>query len=167
MLIHKLRLQHGWSQEQLAELAGVSVRTVQRLEQGKPATTESLKALGSALGVPFHELRTTPMETSTDMTHATADAPSPIASDEALALYKVRKLRGFYIHALYYAVVMTGLLLLNLWTARDGGPFWVIWPALGWGVGLLINGIKVNGLLPFLGADWERREVEKLLGRKL
>ncbi|MBR0868021.1 transcriptional regulator with XRE-family HTH domain [Bradyrhizobium diazoefficiens] len=47
MLIQKLRLQRGWSQEQLAQLSGLSVRTIQRLERGQPASNESLKALGA------------------------------------------------------------------------------------------------------------------------
>ena len=34
LLIQKLRLQRGWSQEQLAELTGLSVRTIQRIERG-------------------------------------------------------------------------------------------------------------------------------------
>lgn len=36
MLIQKLRLQRGWSQEQLADLSGLSVHTIQRLEEDKP-----------------------------------------------------------------------------------------------------------------------------------
>ena len=36
MLIQKLRLQRGWSQEQLAELSGLSVRTIQRIERANP-----------------------------------------------------------------------------------------------------------------------------------
>ncbi|PLL91167.1 DNA-binding protein, partial [Klebsiella michiganensis] len=32
--VKQLRLQRAWSQEQLAELAGVSVRTIQRIENG-------------------------------------------------------------------------------------------------------------------------------------
>ncbi|MFN6100724.1 MAG: helix-turn-helix domain-containing protein [Burkholderiales bacterium] len=31
-MIQKLRLQRGWSQQQLADLSGLSVRTIQRLE---------------------------------------------------------------------------------------------------------------------------------------
>jgi transcriptional regulator with XRE-family HTH domain len=64
MLLQKRRLQLGWSQEQLADLSGVSVRTIQRLEQGKPAATETLKNLGAVLNVPFHDLRTSNMETT-------------------------------------------------------------------------------------------------------
>ncbi len=44
MLIQKLRLQRGWSQQQLADLSGLSVRTIQRLEKGQDASTESLKS---------------------------------------------------------------------------------------------------------------------------
>jgi transcriptional regulator with XRE-family HTH domain len=93
MLVQKLRLQHGWSQEQLAELSGVSVRTIQRVEQGKPASAESLKNLGAVLDVPFHELRETNMNTTT------LDSIT-VSNEEALALRKARKLRGFYIHAM-------------------------------------------------------------------
>jgi len=34
MLIQKLRLQWGWSQQQLAKASGLSVRTIQRIEAG-------------------------------------------------------------------------------------------------------------------------------------
>jgi transcriptional regulator with XRE-family HTH domain len=44
-LVQKLRLQRGWSQEQLAELSTLSVRTVQRIERGQTASLETLKAL--------------------------------------------------------------------------------------------------------------------------
>jgi transcriptional regulator with XRE-family HTH domain len=53
MLIQKLRLQHGWSQEQLAELSGLSVRTIQRIEGGKTASVESLKSLGAIFEIDF------------------------------------------------------------------------------------------------------------------
>ena len=49
MLIQKLRLQRGWSQAQLAELSGLSTRTIQPLERGQGASFESLKALGASI----------------------------------------------------------------------------------------------------------------------
>jgi len=57
MLIQKLRLQRGWSQEQLAELSGLSVRAIQRLERGQSASVESLKALGAAFEIDFSQLK--------------------------------------------------------------------------------------------------------------
>ena len=38
----------GWSQETLAELARVNVRSVQRVEAGQPASSETLRALARA-----------------------------------------------------------------------------------------------------------------------
>jgi len=54
MLIQKLRLRRGWSQEQLAEVSGLSVRTIQRLERGQPGSLETTNALASVISViPF------------------------------------------------------------------------------------------------------------------
>lgn len=45
------RLKRGWSQDQLAAISGVSVRTIQRLEGGSKATPTSLAALAIALSL--------------------------------------------------------------------------------------------------------------------
>ena len=57
VLIQKLRLQKGWSQEQLAELSGLSVRTIQRIEQGQKASTETLKSLAAVFETDFSSLQ--------------------------------------------------------------------------------------------------------------
>jgi transcriptional regulator with XRE-family HTH domain len=156
MLIQKLRLQRGWSQEQLAELSGLSVRTVQRLERGQPASVESLKALGAAFEVDFSALKEPDMNATTSQS---------VSNDEALALAHVRKLRGFYIHLAQYGIVIAFLTIVNLMTSRH--YYWVIWVALGWGVGVLFHGLRVFDQVPFLSGQWERQQVEKYLGRKL
>ena len=46
--VKELREKRAWSQEQLAGIAGISLRTVQRIESGKPASFESLKTIASA-----------------------------------------------------------------------------------------------------------------------
>lgn len=66
MLIQKLRLQRGWSQQQLADLSGLSVRTIQRLEKGQDASTESLKSLAAVFEIDFSQLQRTDMSTATD-----------------------------------------------------------------------------------------------------
>jgi transcriptional regulator with XRE-family HTH domain len=38
MIVKNLRDQHKWSQEQLAELCGLNVRTIQRVESGSKAS---------------------------------------------------------------------------------------------------------------------------------
>jgi transcriptional regulator with XRE-family HTH domain len=53
MLVQKLRLQRGWSQQQLAELSGLNVRTIQRIEKGQEPSVESLKSLAAVFNVDF------------------------------------------------------------------------------------------------------------------
>jgi hypothetical protein len=73
--------------------------------------------------------------------------------------HKVRALRQ---HILVYLIVMGGLLLVNLLSGR---PFWVIWPAFGWGIGLAFHAADVFGFE--IGREWEDRMVERIMrGRR-
>lgn len=58
--IRQLRQQRGWSQEQLADIAGVNARTIQRLERGTQASVDTLKALAVAFAVDYQQLLMTP-----------------------------------------------------------------------------------------------------------
>jgi transcriptional regulator with XRE-family HTH domain len=156
MLIQKLRLQRGWSQEELAELSGLSVRTIQRLERGQPASVESLKSLGAAFQIDFSELKEPEMNPTLSQN---------VSNDEALALAHVRKLKSLYMHAATYVTINGFLLIVNLLTYPR--HLWAAWSALGWGIGLLLHALRVFDKVPFLNGDWERRQVEKQLGRKL
>jgi len=49
--VRELRLGLSWSQEELAERAGVSLRTVQRMETDGSASLKSRRAVADALGV--------------------------------------------------------------------------------------------------------------------
>ena len=156
MLIQKLRLQRGWSQEQLAELSGLSVRTIQRLERGQAASVESLKSLGAVFEIDFSKLRESGMEQATTQT---------VSADEAIALARVRRIKGFYIHVAQYCITICVLAVANV--VLHPRYLWVGWVALGWGGGVMFHGLRVFDKIPFLNADWERRQVEQYLGRKL
>ena len=54
--LRELRTGRRWSQEQLAELSGLNLRTIQRLESGAKASTESLTALAAVFEVPAERL---------------------------------------------------------------------------------------------------------------
>lgn len=166
MLIQKLRLQRGWSQQQLADLSGLSVRTIQRLEQGQSASVESLKSLAAVFEIDFSELQRTDMPT-TDTASKAALTPNhhALSTDEALALHHVRKLKGFYIHLVQYVIVIAALFAINLW--QDTPRLWAVWPALGWGIGVLFHGLRVFERFSPFGAEWEKNQVEKRLGRKI
>lgn len=156
MQVQKLRLQKGWSQQQLAELSGLSTRTIQRIEAGQTPSIETLKSLASVFEIDFQQL-----QAGVDMEQDNTEN----AQAEKLALMKVRKLKGFYIHLIQYVVIIAGLLVLNLLKSPE--RFWVVWPALGWGVGVLFHAARTFDWIPFFGAEWEKRQVEKRLGHPL
>lgn len=47
-----LCLQHGMTRRQVAELAGISVRTLYNIEGGHPIADETIVAIAAALGEP-------------------------------------------------------------------------------------------------------------------
>jgi hypothetical protein len=63
---------------------------------------------------------------------------------ERLARKRAGAKMGWYIHALVYIAVNIGLALL----AGMHGRNWAIFPALGWGLGLLMHGLVVFATLP-------------------
>lgn len=155
MNIQKMRLQRGWSQQQLAELSGLSARTIQRIENGQPASAESLKSLASVFEIDFSSLTSEPC----------MSANTPSKQEEQLALARVRKIKGFYVHLTQYVVVISVLALVNL--IAHPSKLWVFWPAFAWGVGVLAHAAATFEFIPFFGAEWERKQIEKQLGRPL
>jgi hypothetical protein len=41
------------------------------------------------------------------------------------------------------------------------------WSALGWGVGLIVHALNVYEVINVLGPAWEKKQIEKRLGRPL
>ena len=91
--------------------------------------------------------------------------PSLAEQQEAESFRHVRKRRGFYIHLFQYLVIVSILTLVNLVVSPQ--RLWVLWVIGGWGLGLLMHGFSVFRSTGFLGAEWERAQVEKRLGRPL
>jgi len=58
--IRRWREERFWSQEHLAELAGIAPRTVQRIESGETASRDSIMALAAAFNVDARALTIDP-----------------------------------------------------------------------------------------------------------
>jgi transcriptional regulator with XRE-family HTH domain len=56
MILKQLRIGRHLSQEQLAQMSGLNIRTIQRIESGHNASLESLKCLASVLEVDIETL---------------------------------------------------------------------------------------------------------------
>ncbi|RVU31141.1 2TM domain-containing protein [Neptunomonas marina] len=155
MTIRQLRQNRGWSQEQLAEVAGLSVRTVQRSEKGQTVGAESLKAIAAVLEVDLAQLHVAQASDETLVADTSAE--------EQAARQHVKAVKSFYSHLLSYTGVMVLLLLINVFTYS--GYWWVVWPALGWGIGVVSHAARAFDLIDLFGADWEKRAIEKRLNK--
>lgn len=74
---------------------------------------------------------------------------------EHLAQRRAARKMGWYIHALIFLVVNTGLALLSSVTGRH----WAVFPAFGWGLGLLVHGVVVFVTPP--GSGFRERLVQQ------
>lgn len=168
MIIQKLRLQRGWSQQQLADVSGISHRTIQRVESGAMPSLETLKSLAAVFETSIEDLKGASAMTAVDPAVARASAPAAdpaapgVSADEALAMRQVRQLRSFLLHVVVYLVVCSAAMLAVWLVSRDNlasaGLLWVVWGA----------GLALHAARTFLwGGAWERREVERRLGRPL
>ena len=152
MLIRQRRLDKGWTQSQLAEFSGLSLRTIQRIEQGQKPTVESQKALASVFETHMSEL-----------SYNNEIDESLLTPDEMKQLKHVRKIKDFFIHLLYYLAIVPFIILIN-WSHNSHWDFGI---AIGWGWFLIIKGLSVFDATDIFGGGWEKRHLEKRIGRKV
>lgn len=88
-----------------------------------------------------------------------------LSLEEKRAFEYVQGVKAFFIQLATYVVVISGLFIINY--VSNPEYIWAKWPAIGWGIGVTIHGIKAFGVINIFGPDWEKRQVEKRLGRKL
>lgn len=167
MKLRKMRLSRAWSQEQVAEMTGLSVRTVQRIERGQTASLDSLKALAAVFDVNVNEIQNQSTVENANMdANLKVNIKNTLNEEEALNVVEyVKELKGFYSHLTNYVIVISVLFVINFFTYPQ--YVWAVWPALGWGVGLLSHAASVFEWFSWFNADWEKKQVEKRLGRKL
>jgi len=152
MIIRKLRLQRGWTQSQLAEMAGVTSRTIQRIERGQRPSLETCKALASVFEVNLSIIKTEEITMNDDVN---------LKADEQEALAYAKRIKEFY-EFLFVYVVMAVVFFIKF----SGEPkVYIVFGALG--LALLIQGLIAFEKISFITPNWEKKLVEKRLGRKL
>jgi len=161
MIIRKLRLQRGWTQEHLSQISGLSTRTIQRIERGHKASLESLKSLAAVFEVDINKLQQEPNMTNDTYTESTVQIPE----DEKEALAYVKEIKDFYSDLMSFLVIIPALFILNYFVSP--GYFWAWWVVFGWGISLAIHAFSVFEFFNLLSPNWEKKQIEKRLGRKL
>ncbi|MBI3554659.1 MAG: helix-turn-helix domain-containing protein [Deltaproteobacteria bacterium] len=76
--IKELRTNKGWPAEQLAEVAGLSLKSVQRAETGKSVSLDTLQALASALDVTVDQIINERKEKDASQAHPESQTKAPV-----------------------------------------------------------------------------------------
>ena len=142
--IKEMRLERHWSQDQLAEMSGLSIRTIQRIENGENAGLESLKSLAAVF------------ETNI------------VDSDKKVEMEQIRKeeeyvqnVKGFY---KLLAVAILSLLVPFILAVSDSSNWNVfLLILLSWGV---ILGIYSLNVFDLFGEEWKRKIIKNKFKKK-
>lgn len=73
---------------------------------------------------------------------------------------RVEEIKGFYGNLTAYIIIIPLLAWLNYITTDFP---WVIFPAVGWGLGVILNGMSAYGYNPILGKNWEERKIREFM----
>lgn len=136
--IKRLRVGWHWSQEQLAEMSGLNVRTIQRIENGENAGLESLKALAAVFEIELVD----------------SDKNEEIEQARKEEEY-VQSLKGFYklvavaVFSLIFPLI-TGIQNSN-WGAFE-------WMLFSW---VVILGVYSINSLDLFGENWRQKVINK------
>ncbi|CNH34723.1 helix-turn-helix domain-containing protein [Yersinia pekkanenii] len=152
--IRELRLAKAWSQEQLAELCSLSVRTIQRIENGEQASLETLSAIAAVMDLKVSELY-----------HPDAaqerDAPAEAVDQRVINARNAVENEMAFLRQLLRAVALCALLFIVNWFTFPS-YMWVWWVVLGLSIAL---GLRAMNL--FLLGNWLERWQKKRLQKKL
>lgn len=142
--IKKMRLERHWSQDQLSEMSGLSIRTIQRIENGENAGLESLKSLAAVFEINI---------TDSDKKEETEQ----IRKEEKY----VQSVKGFY---KLLAIAIFSLLLPFILAVNESSN-WIIffWIVFSWA---MIIGIYYLITFNFFGNEWERKIIDKKFKKK-
>lgn len=146
--IKKMRLERHWSQEQLAEMSGLSIRTIQRIENGENAGLESLKALAAVF--------------ETDIKDSDKkEEEEQIRKEEEY----VQNVKGFYkiLGVAIFSILM--FLMIAILDSDDDSEAWylLLYMVVFWVFILLVYSLNS---FDFFGKDWERKIIEKKFKKK-
>ena len=126
--IKRWREERHWSQEHLADLAGIGLRTIQRIENGEAASQDSIMALAAAYNVDV-------MALSIDQEE---EAVKIVAKKNAKTRAALRL--SFLIHfASYVLIGIVVFMGINIGTNSNV----MLWPLIWWTVGVASHALTV------------------------
>ncbi|CAI1566542.1 anaerobic benzoate catabolism transcriptional regulator [Serratia quinivorans] len=148
--IRQLRLDKGWSQEQLATIAGLSTRTVQRIENGEQASLETLTAIASAMGLQIGDLYQPAQQDNSDNNNQAEQAiRRQVEAETKLLSMAVR-----------FACIGLMLFAINWFTHPQ--YLWSLWAIGGMSIALVMRATRTLLLRDAIGRWQQQRLAQKI-----
>lgn len=147
--IKALRLERAWSQETLAEISGLSSRTIQRIESGDQPSLETMSALAAAFEVTVSELYEEEIKATIAIDHRIEEARQRIA-------YEMK----FFRKLIIFVVTCLCLMILNYFTFT--GNYWSLWVVGIWGMVLIVRAMNIFVFYQFFN-KWKQKRLNKML----
>lgn len=156
--LKSLRLERHWSQEELAQLSDLNVRTIQRVEKGQSVGAETLKALAAVFEISTDEL----------LKHIKSEKYIPVTegadttqSRKNKAVEKVKSIKYFYALSTLLIALFILFMLPNYNEGENLGPLIVVFLSFS----TIIAGYAFIVFQPF-GEEWEEKKVSEILSQQ-
>lgn len=150
--VKRLRLERAWSQEQLAQLSSLSVRTIQRVENNEVPSLETLSALASVFNISVSDLVSEPPIESIELDNRINEAKWQVENE-------IRLLKNIIV-----AVIVCSIMyIINYIYSPDVN--WSIWVITIWGGILFTKSLRLF-LLDKLFLKWKKDRLMSLTKRK-
>ncbi|MFT5761469.1 MAG: transcriptional regulator with XRE-family HTH domain [Polaribacter sp.] len=142
--IKKMRLERHWSQDQLAEMSGLNIRTIQRIENGENAGLESLKSLAAVF--------------ETDIVDSDKNAELEQVREEEEYIQNVK---GFY---KLLAIGLLSLVAPFVLAINDSSNWTVfLWMLLSW---VVLLGVYSLNVFDLFGEEWKQKMIKNKFKKK-
>ena len=160
MSMKSLRLDRNWSQEQLAQISGLNVRTIQRVEKGEAVGLETMKSLAAVFEMSLDELK----GVVDDKDQTSESEEFRTAEQESLreqAKEKVKSIRNFYFFSGFLVMIFLLFYLPNYNDGENLGPLIVTFISF-----VVLIGVYAFQVFQPFGEKWEQQKIKKILSEQ-
>lgn len=77
---------------------------------------------------------------------------------------KVVEIKKFYQHLTVYLLCNPIVIVVNLMTSP--GYLWFIWSLMGWGIPIVLHGLKAFEFAPFYNKEWEEKKIRAIMDKE-
>lgn len=161
MLVKTLRTKNHWSQEHLAQLSGLNIRTVQRVEKGESVGIETLKSLAAVFELDVEDLKSERCKDfECQKAHADESSLISFTKNQQKAEAEVESKMGFYILSLFLLGTFIFFLLPNYNQGENLGALLAVAASFA----MIIGAHAIFVFQPF-GDRWKKKKIKAAIDK--